>query len=232
MSKFAAAVAPNATSAESADPAVSRFLDAVWMERGLSANTLAAYRADLTSLARWLAERDVSIMKTSRADLLGLHRLASAYRRAPAFHGAPAVQLQTLLSLLYARRRGPRGPDRADRHAEDRPLAAEVGDRGGGRGPARRADGLRSARQPRSHHARGAVCHGPAGLGAGEPAHGAGEPEPGRPADPRQGQPRTLDPVGWRVGQVADQISRAVRAARSCSSGRRTISSPRDAAIA
>ena len=71
LSKFAAAVAPNATSAESADPAVSRFLDAVWMERGLSANTLAAYRADLTSLARWLAERDVSIMKTSRADLLG-----------------------------------------------------------------------------------------------------------------------------------------------------------------
>src|SRR6202035_2397829 len=55
---------------EAADPAVSRFLDAVWMERGLSANTLAAYRADLTSLARWLAERDVSIMKTSRADLL------------------------------------------------------------------------------------------------------------------------------------------------------------------
>src|ERR1700733_3594200 len=70
LSKFAAAVAPKTTSAESADPAVSRFLDAVWMERGLSANTLAAYRADLTSLARWLAERDISI-KTTRADLLG-----------------------------------------------------------------------------------------------------------------------------------------------------------------
>jgi integrase/recombinase XerD len=72
LSKFAAAVATSAaTSADSADPAVSRFLDAVWMERGLSANTLAAYRADLTSLARWLAERNISIMKTSRADLLG-----------------------------------------------------------------------------------------------------------------------------------------------------------------
>ncbi len=35
------------------DPALQRFLDAVWMERGLSANTLAAYRADLTALARW-----------------------------------------------------------------------------------------------------------------------------------------------------------------------------------
>jgi integrase/recombinase XerD len=37
---------------EPTDPALQRFLDAVWMERGLSANTLAAYRADLTALAR------------------------------------------------------------------------------------------------------------------------------------------------------------------------------------
>ena len=52
-----------------ADPAVSRFLDAVWMERGLSANTLAAYRADLTALGRWLTERQVNITRTTRADL-------------------------------------------------------------------------------------------------------------------------------------------------------------------
>ena len=55
----------------SADATVSKFLDAVWMERGLSANTLAAYRADLTALARWLAERGTPIIKTTRADLLG-----------------------------------------------------------------------------------------------------------------------------------------------------------------
>ncbi len=63
----AAAVAiPSSTDV---DPAVSRFLDAVWMERGLSSNTLAAYRADLTALARWLTERNVQITRTSRADL-------------------------------------------------------------------------------------------------------------------------------------------------------------------
>jgi integrase/recombinase XerD len=55
--------------ADAADPAVSRFLDAVWMERGLSTNTLAAYRADLTALARWLTERQTPIMRTTRADL-------------------------------------------------------------------------------------------------------------------------------------------------------------------
>jgi len=48
---------------------VTRFLDAVWMERGLSANTLAAYRADLTALNRWLAERGVPILETTRAHL-------------------------------------------------------------------------------------------------------------------------------------------------------------------
>ena len=60
-----------APSTDTADVTVSKFLDAVWMERGLSANTLAAYRADLTALARWLAERGTPIIKTTRADLLG-----------------------------------------------------------------------------------------------------------------------------------------------------------------
>src|SRR6202451_2668263 len=56
---------------EAADPALQRFLDAVWLERGLSANTLAAYRADLTALARWLEERDSALLKATRIELLG-----------------------------------------------------------------------------------------------------------------------------------------------------------------
>jgi integrase/recombinase XerD len=68
LSKQATAIAMT-SGADSADPAVSRFLDAVWLERGLSPNTLAAYRADLTALSRWLAERSIAMMATSRADL-------------------------------------------------------------------------------------------------------------------------------------------------------------------
>ena len=49
--------------------ALSRFLEAMQRERGLSANTLAAYQADLTALSRWLAERNVPIMRTTRTDL-------------------------------------------------------------------------------------------------------------------------------------------------------------------
>ena len=34
------------------DPLIEQFLDAIWMERGLSENTLAAYRNDLSGFAR------------------------------------------------------------------------------------------------------------------------------------------------------------------------------------
>lgn len=50
---------------------IDRFLDALWMERGLSRNTLAAYRRDLTGFARWLDEqRQCSLLTAQREDLL------------------------------------------------------------------------------------------------------------------------------------------------------------------
>jgi integrase/recombinase XerD len=49
---------------------IDRFLDAIWMERGLSENTLGAYRADLMALQQRLAERDVEFVRASRADIL------------------------------------------------------------------------------------------------------------------------------------------------------------------
>lgn len=54
----------------SSEGVIDKFLDAIWMERGLSANTLGAYRADLAALQRWLAQRDTSLIYASRADLL------------------------------------------------------------------------------------------------------------------------------------------------------------------
>lgn len=50
---------------------IDRFLDALWMERGLSRNTLAAYRRDLTGFASWLdGQRQRPLLKAQRADLL------------------------------------------------------------------------------------------------------------------------------------------------------------------
>lgn len=40
---------------------VSRFLDMVWMESGLSDNTLSAYRTDLVLFIRWLASMQLSL---------------------------------------------------------------------------------------------------------------------------------------------------------------------------
>lgn len=54
----------------SSEQLVDRFLDAIWMERGLSPNTLGAYRADLMTLWRGLSENNVSIEEAQKADLL------------------------------------------------------------------------------------------------------------------------------------------------------------------
>jgi integrase/recombinase XerD len=52
------------------DPEIEGFLDAMWMERGLSENTLAAYRHDLGGLAVWLQSRERSLTGARREDLL------------------------------------------------------------------------------------------------------------------------------------------------------------------
>jgi len=47
------------------------FIDAIWMERGLSENTLNAYRADLAGLAKWLfAQYKQDLLHASRSQLL------------------------------------------------------------------------------------------------------------------------------------------------------------------
>ena len=61
----------NADSVARSEELVDKFLDAIWMERGLSQNTLGAYRADLMTLGRALAAAKKSIDEADKADLLG-----------------------------------------------------------------------------------------------------------------------------------------------------------------
>ena len=57
--------------AASAD-SIDRFVDALWVEDGLSALTLAAYRRDLTLYAAWLAaEAGRTLDQSTETDLLG-----------------------------------------------------------------------------------------------------------------------------------------------------------------
>jgi integrase/recombinase XerD len=48
-------------------PLIDRFVDALWLEDGLAANSLAAYRRDLTQLDAWLGGRD--LLAAGEADL-------------------------------------------------------------------------------------------------------------------------------------------------------------------
>ena len=51
--------------------AIERFIDHLWMERGLSDNTLNAYRTDLQGLARWLtAKEGGTLLEVERSQLL------------------------------------------------------------------------------------------------------------------------------------------------------------------
>ena len=49
---------------------IERFTDALWMERGLSENTLTAYRNDLAGLAAWLVQQHRGLLSARREDLL------------------------------------------------------------------------------------------------------------------------------------------------------------------
>ncbi len=51
---------------------IARFADIIWVERGLSANTLASYQSDLRHAAAWLNETfSISLQEVGRDHLLG-----------------------------------------------------------------------------------------------------------------------------------------------------------------
>ena len=50
--------------------ALTRFLDAAWLQRGLSDNTRMAYRSDLEQFAQWLLGRGQSLQQVRRDTLL------------------------------------------------------------------------------------------------------------------------------------------------------------------
>lgn len=77
---------------------IERFSDALWMERGLSANTLAAYQSDLRAFAGWLAqERERGLAEARRSDLLDYLTLLSRQGRKP----RSAARLLSCLRQFY-----------------------------------------------------------------------------------------------------------------------------------
>jgi integrase/recombinase XerD len=63
-------------------PLVDRFLDALWMEKGLSAHTRSAYASDLGQFSAWLAGRGLLLEDAGRDAILDhlAWRLAEGYK--------------------------------------------------------------------------------------------------------------------------------------------------------
>ena len=56
--------------------AIDAFIDAIWLEEGLSKNTLAAYRRDLSLYAHWLADHAGAALHASTESHLREYALA------------------------------------------------------------------------------------------------------------------------------------------------------------
>jgi integrase/recombinase XerD len=93
MSQIQSAAHPDASSAKNApDPLIDTFIDALWLEEGLSKNTLAAYRRDLTLFGKWLARQGSSLkdgtellLNSYFADQHGSTKATTANRRLTVF---------------------------------------------------------------------------------------------------------------------------------------------------
>ncbi len=65
------------------DAIIERFCDALWLEQGLSANSIAAYRSDLLGCARWLAANGGAELRQASLEQLRsylVHRSAAGAR--------------------------------------------------------------------------------------------------------------------------------------------------------
>ena len=64
------------------DPLIDRFLDALWLEKGLSDNTRNAYRSDLALFNGWLQERGIALVNAGRELILDhlAWRLEQSYK--------------------------------------------------------------------------------------------------------------------------------------------------------
>lgn len=63
-------------------PLIQTYLDNVWLEKGLSQNTLSAYRSDLELFDRWLGSQSLHLGRVTRIDLQSYlaHLLTSGAR--------------------------------------------------------------------------------------------------------------------------------------------------------
>ena len=121
---------------------VERFADALWLEHGLSDNTLAAYRTDLEGFQRWLGAREQELARAGREHVLGYlacrvgdgakprttARLLSSLRRFYHYLLREGVIRSDPTAQVAAPKLGRALPDSLTEREVERLLAAPAGD--------------------------------------------------------------------------------------------------------
>jgi integrase/recombinase XerD len=80
---------------------LDEFCDNLWLEDGLSRNTLDSYRRDLNKFAAWLEkQRDASILQTTHADIQGYLAHQYAQKARPSSTGRAISSLKRLFRYL------------------------------------------------------------------------------------------------------------------------------------
>ena len=77
---------------------IEQFIDALWMEQGLSKNTLAAYRNDLSGFALWLQQQHRDVYAADEADIQGY----LAWRFHQGTRNRSAARMLSSLRRFYA----------------------------------------------------------------------------------------------------------------------------------
>lgn len=77
---------------------IDRYLDAIWMEKGLSRNTLASYRNDLEGFARWLSgEADCCLLQAGQSQIQSY----LAYRLGKSFSARSSARFLSCIRGFY-----------------------------------------------------------------------------------------------------------------------------------
>jgi len=103
---------------------IEAFADALWLERGLSRNTLSAYQSDLRAFAGWLAtNRRRDLPQAERADLLDYLAVLARAGRRPRSSARSLSCLRQFYGYLVRQGRIPEDPPaRIDAPKLGRPL--------------------------------------------------------------------------------------------------------------
>ena len=70
---------------------IDNFIDELWLEKGLSQNTLSAYRQDISAFNKWL--KTINLLEVTKVELLDYlaYRLKKGYSSRSTEEGASTV---------------------------------------------------------------------------------------------------------------------------------------------